>query len=391
MTCLMSIDTSPQFVFKVSKYCNLRCDYCYEFPHLGDKSRMKLAEIEAAFRNIKSSIDDLAIEKADFIWHGGEPLLLPLAFYEGIDRIQKDVFGTELNYINSVQTNLTVLTDRHIGFLKAGFFKGIGVSFDVHGDQRIDTKGKSRAGTVHANIQKLIEHHIDFAAIAVLARNALPYIRHTYRFFDELAIEHRILAFYRSVSSEQAERHGLDFDELVGAYTDLFHGWLVSERATPVDPIRDYVRYAVRNIMGMGNHRYDRSINERVFIVDTNGDVFNVVESYEPRFCYGNLFSSGFLDIVSSDARARSVALSKKRVERFCHRCPYYGNCPGVFVANATTVEHKMLEERGCPVRAVIGRIVDVFKRTDLDELVSGLCKTAEGACTASHPALSIA
>ena len=36
----MAINASPQFVLKISKYCNLRCDYCYEFPHLGDKARM---------------------------------------------------------------------------------------------------------------------------------------------------------------------------------------------------------------------------------------------------------------------------------------------------------------------------------------------------------------
>ena len=138
---MMAIDTSPQFVFKVSKYCNLRCDYCYEFPYLGDKARMSLDQIRAAFQNIKSSVTELAITDADFIWHGGEPFLVPLEFYEAVNLIQKDIFGSELKYINAVQTNLTVLTERHIEFLEGGFFEDIGVSFDVYGDQRIDTAG----------------------------------------------------------------------------------------------------------------------------------------------------------------------------------------------------------------------------------------------------------
>ena len=49
----MAIDISPQFVFKLSKYCNLRCDYCYEFPHLGDRARMGLEQIRDALENIK--------------------------------------------------------------------------------------------------------------------------------------------------------------------------------------------------------------------------------------------------------------------------------------------------------------------------------------------------
>ena len=83
----MAVNTYPQFVFKVSKYCNLRCDYCYEFPHLGDMARMSLDQIRAGFQNIKNSVNELAIERVEFIWHGGEPFLIPLEFYEQVDLI----------------------------------------------------------------------------------------------------------------------------------------------------------------------------------------------------------------------------------------------------------------------------------------------------------------
>ena len=387
----MAIDTSPQFVFKVSKYCNLRCDYCYEFPDLGNKVRMSLDQIRAAFQNIENSATELAIARADFIWHGGEPFLIPLEFYENVNLIQKDIFGTEFKYINSVQTNLTVLTERHIKFLQQGFFEDIGVSFDVCGEQRIDTAGRSRTDLVRANIHKLIDHQIRFCAIAVLARHALPSIKHIYRFFDGLGIDHRLLAYYRSVSSKQAQRHGLDFDELVGAYKDLFREWLASERATPVDPIRDYVRYAIRHVTGVDNHRYDRSISERVFIIDVNGNVFNVVESYEPQFCYGNLFCSSFREIAMSEGRVHSIALSRQRMQRFCHHCPYFGNCPGIFVANATSVERQILETNGCPVRATIDHILDVFKHADLNNFILQSSNVDEDVSANARPAMSVA
>src|ERR1700733_9916909 len=105
----MAISPSPQFVFKISKYCNLRCDYCYEYPYLGDKSRMSLEQVEAAFQNIKSGIAELGINRADFVWHGGEPFLVPLDYYEHVDLLQKQNFGADFKYGNSVQTNLTVL------------------------------------------------------------------------------------------------------------------------------------------------------------------------------------------------------------------------------------------------------------------------------------------
>jgi uncharacterized protein len=384
----MAINASPQFVLKISKYCNLRCDYCYEFPHLGDKARMNLNQIQAAFQNIKSSINELAIERVNFIWHGGEPFLVPVEVYEQINLIQKDIFGTEFEYMNSLQTNLTVLTNRHIKFLEGGFFGDIGVSFDVYGDQRVDTKGKSSADLVRANMRKLIDHQIAFGAIAVLARDTLPYIKQTYRFFDALKVEHRILAYYRTVGSEQTERHGLDFDELVGAYKAVFHEWLASERATPVHPIKDLVRYAVQRIMGIDNDRYDPSTSERVFVVDVNGDVSNVSES---EFCYGNLFHSPLREIAESEVRVRSIALSQERMQRFCYQCPYFGNCPGVFVANATSIERKVLETSGCPVRAVLDHILDVFKRTDLSGFILESYKADDDATAKEQPALSVA
>jgi uncharacterized protein len=387
----MGINSSPQFIIKVSKYCNLRCDYCYEFPHLAVKARIGLDQIRAAFQNIASSVSELSISRADFIWHGGEPFLVPLEYYEQVDQIQKDVFGTEFKYKNSVQTNLTVLTNRHIEFLKRGFFKDIGVSFDVYGNQRVDTEGKSRADTVRANMRKLIEHRISFGAIAVLARDSLPSIKQIYRFFDDLRIEHRILAYYKSTGSEQMQRHGLDFAELVGAYKDLFHEWLASERATPVRPIKDYVRYAVQHITGVDNNRFDRSTSERVFIIDVNGEVFNTAESYEPEFCYGNLFHSPLREIAQSEGRVRSIALSQERMQHFCHPCPYFGSCPGSFVADATRVERNLLEASGCPVRAMLDHILDVFKRTDLNDFVLESYNADGTASGNESPALSVA
>ena len=156
-----------------------------------------------------------------------------------------------------------------------------------------------------------------------------------------------------------------------------------------MDPISDYVRYAIRHVTGVDNDRYDRSTSERVFIIDINGDIFNVVESYEPEFRYGNLFTSPFHEAVASPERNRSVALSRQRLERFCHHCPYFGNCPGIFVANATSVERKVLETSGCPICHMLDYIIDVFKQTDLNDFILESHKTAESPAK-THPALSV-
>ena len=387
----MALNLAPQFVFKISNIAISAAAIATNFPISATRAVMSLGQAREAFLNIKDSVAELAIERADFIWHGGEPLLVPLNYYEQIDLLQKEVFGAEFKVSNSVQTNLTVLSDRHIAFLERGFFENIGVSFDVHGEQRVDAKGRSRTDTVRSNMQKLMDRGIEFSAIAVLARATLPHIRQTYRYFDDLGIKHRVLAYYRTVSDEQSEQHGLGFDELVSAHKSLFDEWLASDRATPVDPIKEYMRYAVQYITGMDNDRCDRLNNERVFLVDVNGDVFNVMESYEREFCYGNLFNMPFRQIADSESRSRSIALSQDRMRRFCHQCEYFGSCPGAFMASATRVEREMVETSGCPVRTVLDHILDVFKRTGLDDFVRENQKANGGEPADENPALSVA
>src|SRR6185437_2766233 len=169
MTSALPVKTA-QFVVKLSKYCNLRCTYCYEYLELGNKERMSLERLRRFFANAAAYADQNGIRSLSFIWHGGEPFLIPLDFYEEIRRLQDEAFGERIAVVNSVQTNLTVLTDRHVEVLRQGrIFRGIGMSFDVYGDQRVDTKGALRTDAILGNMQKLIDNRIPFGAIAVLA------------------------------------------------------------------------------------------------------------------------------------------------------------------------------------------------------------------------------
>jgi uncharacterized protein len=211
-----------QLVVKISKYCNLRCTYCYEYNELSDKSRMPLDNIARMFENVVDEIDVGLISGVDFIWHGGEPFLIPIDYYRRIGDVQKQTLPNPDTYQNLVQTNLTILTDRHVEFLKVGgFFQSLGVSYDVFGDHRVDIKGQGqlRHDTILANIEKLIEHEISFGAISVLTRNSLGYARKTQKFWQTLGKSFRFLPFHLSIDDIQSQIHGLTGEEQVSVMT----------------------------------------------------------------------------------------------------------------------------------------------------------------------------
>jgi len=114
---------------------------------------MSLDSIARMFSNISIEADKGQMERLRFVWHGGEPLLIPIDYYEAIAGLQREIFANKIEVVNVAQTNLTILTDRHIEFLKSGFFSSLGVSFDVYGDQRVDVRGGQSTEIVLANMQ----------------------------------------------------------------------------------------------------------------------------------------------------------------------------------------------------------------------------------------------
>ncbi len=367
----MRANSAVDFVIKISKFCNLRCSYCYEFAELGIRKRMQLDQLRAFFKNVRSAVVQHGRSKIHFVWHGGEPLLIPIDYYKKIGEIQREVLGSDIEYANVMQTNLTVLTERHIQFLRSREFfnQAIGVSFDVYGDQRVDTRGELRTESVLANLQRLKDANIAFGAICVLARNTFPRVREIYRFYDSLQIPVRFLPFYKSATDDQIENHALTHEQITAAFKALFDDWLSSENASDIAPLSDYMRYALAHMGAAASAARDPT-DEHVFLVDTNGDTYGVADTYEDRFRYGNLFTTDFTALLGSERRRESNVLARARTAAYCTTCPYFGHCPGSYVADATSEQRRALATSGCPVREVIGHIIGRLEATAAVEAI---------------------
>lgn len=377
---------TAQYVIKLSKFCNLRCTYCYEFAELGLKHRMSLEQIAAMFKHAADHAVANGFESLSFVWHGGEPFLVPLEIYEAIGALQREIIGDRVAYENAVQTNLTVLTDRHLEFLRSErFFAGMGVSFDVYGNQRVDIKGRSRTDTVLANMERLLDAKVPFGAITVLARNTFPHARAIYRFFDTLGIPFRFLPFYLSAMESQINVHALTFEEIVNAFNAVFDDWLASERATPVYPVQDHIEIAVNVLAGARRIPYDKLADEIVFLINTDGSMHGVADAYDGALAYGNIFRESMETMLNSLGRVRAAEEADARYRKHCGQCPFKDACPGDFVVDATPEQRKLLDESGCPVRKAVDHIL---ARVDEAGLASQVRQRA-GAATPATPALA--
>lgn len=328
-----------EWVVKISKQCNLRCTYCNEFPFLAEKDRMSLEDLKRMFGHI-ADFYAATPKRMDFVWHGGEPLLIEPDYYERILDLQHEAFDpVKVQFTNSVQTNLTILNDGILKLFK-NFFTNIGVSVDVFGDQRVTITGRPSQKIVLKNIQRLIDEQICFGCIAVLSRATAPYVEEIYHFFESIQKSFRLLPIDQAAYEGQQDRLALTDVEIVTAFKRAVDLWLMSDSNIKVYPIQDYIKNVVWYLHGANRQDYYDKINEEiVYIVNTDGSLFSNADAPFPEFCHGNIFRQPVASLKRSAGYFKAVNTAFQRMKEICSECQYYGICSGYYMAEATPME----------------------------------------------------
>ncbi|MBF1533403.1 MAG: radical SAM protein, partial [Prevotella salivae] len=171
----------------VGAACNLACDYCYylEKSNLYKQQSHRIMTDELLERFIKEYIEAQTMNEVLFTWHGGEPTLRPLSFYQkAVALQQKYARGRRID--NALQTNGTLLTDEWCRFLKANNWL-VGISIDgpaeFHDRYRRDKRGEPSFEKVMNGIRLLQKHGVEWNAMAVVNRYNADHPKAFYDFF----------------------------------------------------------------------------------------------------------------------------------------------------------------------------------------------------------------
>jgi uncharacterized protein len=335
-----------QFVLKVSKLCNLRCRYCYELEELGNRKRMSLEDLQALYENIApwyAEQDPSTV--LEFVWHGGEPLLVPPDFYWRTFEAQERAFaGRTAALRNVVQTNLTVLDDDRVALLRDGF-DGVGVSLDLFGGLRVDAGGRDSVRKVLANVERLRVEKVRFGCITVLTRANLPWLRKIVRFHDELGVESlRILPLFDGPLEAQHAGYEITREEVLSGLQAAFEELIARDSALRVEPIDRHINQAMHHhTPGATPCLYDKRSWEPVYIVDTNGDLYGYADGYVPEFRHGNLFRTPLRDTIGAPGHLRAIEAAERRVNAVCAGCRFHGSCDGYPMAEEAAHQRKYL------------------------------------------------
>jgi len=321
------------FVIKISKLCNLRCSYCYEYPELANPARMSIEQIARMFEHLGGYYRSMTHStECRFVWHGGEPLLQEPSYYREIFAEQRRCFA-DVKVVNWVQSNLTMLDDERIALLKSDF-DGVGVSLDVFGDLRLNVAGRPSQSKVLENMARLKAAGVAHGCITVLTKRNLGRIEQIFRFYESIGSSFRILPLFQGAFEQQHLGYEVTGREVLTALCNVADLWFASDANLHIAPVTDQIRELLRSrAEGYEPVYYDRRAQETVVLVNTNGDLYGQADAYDTGRSWGNIFCTPLAEILESPARHTSVLGAEARMASACLRCPYFGACNGFPVA----------------------------------------------------------
>jgi uncharacterized protein len=325
----------PLVVMQPTTFCNIDCQYCY-LPDRSNRKRMSINVIRRVAAEVFGT--NLYSGEIAFLWHLGEPLSVPLDFYEEafseIARISQEY---SRKYVHVFQTNATLMNEGWIALIKKHRVR-MGVSLDgpafIHDRQRVTRRGTGTHAAVLKGVRLLQQHDVSFGVIAVLTNFTLDYPDEFFNFYREYGIS----------------QVGYNIDEIEGVHT--------STSFVHHEALARYKRFVARIIQlsdsSGGAVRFREAWdNLRTIVTGTdpynlankplrilNFDVDGNFSTYCPElvaaksdrygdFIMGNILTNGLDDLLTNPV----FQLVNREVEEgllLCERtCPYWSYCGG--------------------------------------------------------------
>jgi uncharacterized protein len=323
---------SINWIIKLSKLCNLRCGYCYEWNELGDPRRMtaNLVEriVQAAEDLHRMRLETTPTVRTALIMHGGEPLVLPIGYMRTFLDLACAHF-TGLSHDIALQSNLFRITPAQIELFKE-YRVSLGVSYDVVPGVRLTIDGRESERRVEENIRLVRDAGISLAAIVVIGKHTASRLRAVYDYFAGEGMMLRVLPLADGPSERPIDSFSLSLGETIAAMCDLFDHWFESGLRISIDPFRTYVQDAIRLMLGVSTQKYDRGVaGDYAFFVNVDGRLYAERDAYEIRLALGDLNTQSMADVLRSDSYRSSLAREAALIAGKCPSCPVNASCAG--------------------------------------------------------------
>lgn len=328
--------------------CNMDCHYCYYL----DKTELyedntPTMSIEMLETYIREYIESNDVELVTFVWHGGEPLLAGIDFYQKAVEFQ-NIYKGEKNIDNALQTNGLLITQEWCQFFRENNFL-VGISIDgpqdIHDACRVDRGGQPTWERVMKAVSIMLAEGVEYNILATVNKFSEGRGVEVYRFLKSLGSKFiqflPVLEYVKTVGQNPRSyivpphtpgSHPAPWSVSAKGYgrfmVDVFDEWVIADVGNYYVQLFD-VALAQWYGVPPGLCSFAETCGDAL-VVEHNGDIFSCDHFVYPQYKLGNLFEGGSLkDIYNSKEQFRFGLDKRNSLPRQCLRCKWYFACHG--------------------------------------------------------------
>jgi uncharacterized protein len=187
------VPAAPQIemvVLQPTAFCNINCSYCY-LPDRDNKHVLAQSTVTRLFSELFAS--GWTAPRLTVIWHAGEPLVVPVAFYREAFASIERLRPAGVTVTHAFQTNGMLIDDDWCALFR-DWKVGVGVSLDgpraLHDANRKTRSGAGTFDRTMAGIRRLQEATLPFHVISVLSAASIDDPDGLLDFYLEHGIDH---------------------------------------------------------------------------------------------------------------------------------------------------------------------------------------------------------
>jgi len=328
-------------IFKPTDRCNAQCVYCSAYNPDNHRKMMSIPTLEKMFLRLEEWIaTSTQLEDIKIIWHGGEPTLMSMDFFNRAIELEERIRATfHLSIQNLIQSNLLNLNNDRVRMLKTlltnekGEIGRIGTSYDPFPDIRIAKKGDYNS-IWDRSIQLLENENIPYGILFVvhkLALNNFDYIVDLFaNRFSEIGI--RFNPLYREGRARLGDKCRdlyITSKEWGDFLIRLYRYWEKLDKKPRWIPLKEFDDF---HFSGSGHLSCDFSgkCATTHLGIDTDGTLYSCGRGIDRKYeQYGNIHENSFQDIVLNPARQRILNRTTYLLHTQCQGCKWWHYCHG--------------------------------------------------------------
>jgi uncharacterized protein len=383
-------EATSLLVLQSTPFCNIACKYCY----LYDKSSRHVMSTGVVAATIERLVEAQLIGNTLAVcWHAGEPLTLPIEYYEQAIECIRTRVPKSCSLQFKVQTNGTLITNSWCDFFARHDFQ-VGMSIDgprvLHDEARVTRSGKGTFDKTVRGLRLLASRGIDFHVICVLGKRSLSHARQLFEFFRDEQV--------KRVCFNIEETEGIHRSELVSARTFIalfqqFYREYVSivERSNEKQWVREIDSPLEALFAGHNLATHNSQVSPfGIVTIDWEGglstfspELIGTPTTEFGNFVFGNVMNCTIAEMRQSALFSKVYADILSGVNLCRATCEYFGVCGGGAPSNKYFENGSMASGETIYCRAIIKTTTDLI----LERIATGDNLSLDTASEDSHDA----